>query len=140
LHLYLLVLVCSVHLCTDTYTPVQSTNLLLQKPGIISFSQLDEVHFTEISTSTACWAGILYLVGWIPFLLRFMLVWVGSVLLLRDLSYKIGKVRLWLVVSLRLAAYLIAIVPTTMLISENRFVFDDLSLLLSFRILYSNWQ
>jgi len=49
-----------------------------------------------------------------------MLVWGGSVLLLRDLSYKIGKVRLWLIVSLPLAAYLIAIVPTTMLISESR--------------------
>jgi hypothetical protein len=61
------------------------------------------------------------------------------VLLLRDPSYKIGKVRLWLIVSLPLAAYLIAIVPTTILISENRFVFDDPSLL-SFRIIYSNWQ
>jgi hypothetical protein len=49
-----------------------------------------------------------------------MLVWGGSVLLLRDLSYKIGKVRLWLIVSLPFAAYLIAIVPTTMLISESR--------------------
>ncbi len=111
------------------------SGLLLQKPDIISFSQLEEVHFTEISVSTAGWAGALYFVGWIPFLLGFILVWGGSVFLLRDFSYKIGKVKLWLIVSLPLAAYLIAIVPTMMLISENRFVFDDPSLL-SFRILF----
>jgi hypothetical protein len=111
------------------------SGLLLQKPGIISFSQIEEVHFTEISASTAGWAGALYFVGWIPFLLGFMLVWGGSVFLLRDFSYKIGKVKLWLIVSLPLVAYLIAIVPTMMLISENKFVFDDPSLL-SFRILF----
>lgn len=111
------------------------SGLLLQKPEIISFSQLEEVHFTEISVSTAGWAGALYFVGWIPFLLGFMLVWGGSVFLLRDFSYKIGKLKLWLIMSLPLAAYLIAIVPTMMLISENRFVFDDPSLL-SFRILF----
>jgi MFS family permease len=114
------------------------SGLLLQKPDIISLSQLEEdVHFTEISASTAGWAGALYFVGWIPFLLGFMLVWGGSVFLLRDFSYKIGKVRLWLIVSLPLAAYLIAIVPTMTLISENRFVFDDPSLL-SFRILFKS--
>jgi MFS family permease len=113
------------------------SGLLLQNPGIISFSQLEEVHFTEISVSTAGWAGALYFVGWIPFLLGFMLVWGGSMFLLRDFSYKIGKVKLWLIVSLPLAAYLIAIVPTMMLISENRFVFDDPSLL-SFRILFKS--
>jgi MFS family permease len=111
--------------------------LLLQKPDIISYSQIGEVHFTEISASTAGWAGALYLIGWIPFLFGFMLVWGGSVLLLRDFSYKIGKVKLWLIVSLPLAAYLIAIVPTMMLISENKFVFDDPSLL-SFRILFKS--
>ncbi len=116
---------------------IYSGLLLLQKPDIISSSQLEEVHFTEISVSTAGWAGALYFVGWIPFLLGFMLVWGGSVFLLRDFSYKIGKVKLWLIVSLPLAAYLIAIVPTMMLISENRFVFDDPSLL-SFRILFKS--
>jgi MFS family permease len=111
------------------------SGLLLQKSGIIPYSHLEEVHFTEISASTAGWAGSLYFIGWIPFILGFMLVWGGSVFLLRDFSYKIGKVKLWLLVSLPLAAYLIAILPTMTLISENKFVFDDPSLL-SFRILF----
>lgn len=55
--------------------------------------------------------------------------------LLRDFSYKIGKVKLWLLVLLPLAAYLIAIPQTMTLISENKFMFDDPSLL-SFRILF----
>jgi MFS family permease len=113
------------------------SGLLLQKPDIISFSQLEEVHFTEISASTAGWAGALYFIGWIPFILGFMLVWGGSVFLLRDFSYKVGKAKLWIIVSLPLAAYLIAILPTMMLISENRFLFDDPSLL-SFRILFKS--
>lgn len=114
------------------------SGLLLQKSGIISYySQLEDVHFTEISAQTGGWAGALYFVGWIPFILGFMLVWGGSVFLLRDFSYKIGKAKLWIIVSLPLAAYLIAILPTMMLISENRFVFDDPSLL-SFRILFKS--
>jgi hypothetical protein len=39
------------------------SGLLLQKPGIISFSELQDVHFTEISAATAGWAGSLYFIG-----------------------------------------------------------------------------
>lgn len=51
--------------------------VIAAKASIISFSQLEEVHFTEISALTAAWAGALYFVGWIPFILGFMLVWGG---------------------------------------------------------------
>lgn len=111
------------------------SGLLLDKPPIVEGPQ-EEVQFSEISQATSGLAGALYFVGWMPFLLGFMFTWAGTAFLMRDRhTHTIGKTKLWIIISLPMLAYLIAIIPTMMLISQNKFVFDDPSLI-AFRTLF----
>jgi hypothetical protein len=110
------------------------SGLLLHGPATIEGPQT-EVHFSEINETTFGIAGALYFVGWMPFLLGFILIWAGTAFLMRHYSDKVGTLKLWTIISVPLAAYLIAIIPTMLLISQGRFVFDDPSLL-HYRILF----
>ncbi|MGH9984272.1 MAG: hypothetical protein ACRD8W_09985 [Nitrososphaeraceae archaeon] len=116
-------------------TVVYSAIMLHEKPTEIS-PQL-QVQFREISLTSFGVTGVLYIAGFVPLIFGFTAAWAGTALLLGKHSLKTSRLKFLIIVSLPLASYLIAILPTLLAVPDLRFIFDDPDLIY-FRILFKS--
>ena len=124
----------SILVCTAiTVNTVVYNAMILQYPDAIT--PITQVLFQEISFASLGILGILYIVGFVPFIFGFTLSWAGTAKLLRSNLGNIRSIKYWLLISLPLFFYLIAILPTLKALPEARFIFDDPNLIY-FRMIF----
>lgn len=112
---------------------VTHNSILLEKKPFEIKANLNQ-DFPQINTKTVGYISNVFLYAYIlPLLLSFLLMYAGTVSLLRHYSKKLGKIKFWGIICLPLVFFLIGLLPTLVALPSGGFTFYNKNLVI-FRI------
>jgi len=121
-----------VAVSTGSHLFTHNSILLEKKPFEINTNLKQD--FPEINTKTVGYiANVFLYANVLPLLLSFFLMYAGTVLLLRNYSKKLGKIKFWVIICLPLVFFLIGLLPTLVALPSGGFTFYNKNLVI-FRI------
>jgi hypothetical protein len=111
-----------VAISTGSHLLTHNIILLEKKPFEIDANLKQD--FPEISQSTiGIIANVFLYANVLPLLLSFVLMYAGTILLLRHHSKKLGKIKFWIIICLPLISFLAGLLPTLLALPSGGFTF-----------------
>lgn len=122
-----------VAISTGSHLLTHNAILLEKKPFVIDANLKQD--FPEISQSTiGIIANIFLYANVLPLLLSFVLMYAGTILLLRHHSEKLGEIKFWIIICLPLISFLAGLLPTLLALPSGGFTFYNKNFVV-FRVL-----
>jgi hypothetical protein len=121
----------SAMVATSTGSHLVTHNLILWEKRPFEVNANIKQDFPQISTRTVGVIAPIFSYAYLlPLLLSFLLMYIGTVLLLHHYTKKVGKIKFWAVICLPLVCFLVGLLPTLLSLPSGSFTFYNKGLIM----------